>query len=357
MNITDHSNFGDIVLGLRFHSSMALAQRLAFFAMGLTFVGLNSAQALVIEAQGVPMDYTVYTWDYVKNQNRKADYKSEALRGRRLRFDIPDEFIVRDEKTRTIKLWQSLEKWRNGTPVGPAYPKTVNGNGTFPFTENYGEEKDHRFPEVARHIALMHMLANKKQYPNLMFSAKDRSRVSMRVPGVLAQLDNIPLDSELNCRSKSDQPAVCMVCNCANEAGIEKHAGKVGVNRTVLTRVKRITYPDTICDVIWFKNDSGTPAFSWINGGDYMSHKTLKGDMLKQCIEASKESVVKGPWQWDMFYNPDEVTPGWASEFAERGEQTIQRHRYMNSGYSERPNGNDLLKSEISGTEGDDVIW
>lgn len=264
------------------------------------------------------------------------------------RFNIPDEY-VRTNSAGQIDLWRSLERWRVGTDKGIGLPYTDNSTGQripyFPVASisrgGIVQMTDNRY------IALPFLLERKRSHPNLRVTARDGREVSLVVPRSALAESIAALgraNRPVNCRSNSGRAAECMICNCANEAGSdsEGHIGKVAVNRTVLARLTRGTYPDTICGVIWQPSQ-----FSWTFGGRLMSRKEVKGNDLKNCVRASMEAVASGPWRWDMFYNPDGLSPAWASKYSHRGNFVHANHKFMDSGARPKSDGQRLLRRAI----------
>lgn len=307
------------------------------------------AQALVITINNPPTDFRVFAWNYESNEAVNSSRNSDNFDT--LNFSIPDEFIQIDRDGK-INLWKSLEAWRKGTPRGSAYPRTNPEDSVtrFPFYENYDPSKPSDLPNGEYYIGLTELLRKQKQYKDMSVVSEDGRAVNSTIPpvvGLVAKLKALE-GKTVNCQGNSGKAEECLVCNCANEAGGEHHAGKVAVNRTVLTRLVRKGYPNSICGVIWFQA-KGSAAFSWTLGGRLMSRKTVNKEETKACVKSSIEAVNSGPWEWDMFYSGGR--PGWYNSFIKRGKKVEGGHTFMNSGAKRKSDAEARLRSQLQGAQ------
>lgn len=300
--------------------------------------------AEVITATGMPTNYNIYRWNYGENEVNRVGYNSGTIKT--FQFDIPPQFIIRT-KDHSIDLWQSLENWRENTPIAPGNPRTVDNNGTFPFMQAYDPVRK-KLPTADHHIALSHILLNRSKYPDLKFTSNDGSEIVTEIPEValVGKLDDLVAKegSSVNCRRNSGKAEECMVCNCVNEALGEDFEGKVNINRTVLRRIQGRDYPNTICGVIWQRAQ-----FSWTANPPPGINQTVKGSILKECVSASKESIARGAWEYDSFYNPALASPSWSRA-------SVKSKRHMNHDFHKlktfrlRSDGDEILESVLEGT-------
>lgn len=89
------------------------------------------------------------------------------------------------------------------------------------------------------------------------------------------------------------------------------------VGEVVLNRVESVSYPDTICDVVYQKNKNGVPQFSFIN-----ENLKPKEKEAWETAEILAEDLLSGEIQYfdngaTHFINPNGVSkmPGWTKKF------------------------------------------
>ncbi len=349
--------------------------RFKFFLL-IAGVVLTSSTGLALEItfSGLPDDYTVYQWTPSQNAPVPAThYQSD--RYERLTINIPDEHIQRTEAGH-IDLLASLEAWRRGTPRGPGYPFTSpEGIARVPFyTTSESYNNDTSIPPNARltqYISLNHFVSQADDRENLRFHAHNGETVSVVRRGLVDELRQIRSSgSAVRCDRATGlgsrgawTAAECMLCNCANEAGIENLRGKTEVTRVVLRRVVSSYFPNSICDVILYKNRNPNngriqAAFSWTYGNDnYQEHHQLRqghppGDpnLLNDCIDSSITAIDQGPSNFDHYYAHAIVTPGWSAQARYR--ERIGRHTFLNKLPLNQEYAS-ALEEEIRGTGGD----
>jgi spore germination cell wall hydrolase CwlJ-like protein len=110
------------------------------------------------------------------------------------------------------------------------------------------------------------------------------------------------------CQRQEKDKMMCLVCNIYFEARGEPHTGKVAVGRTTLTRITRSEYPDSICGVVWQKNQ-----FSWTSRGVRRLPKSGSPDYanLRESVSAAKEVFQRGPNGMAHFCNPKKSKCAW----------------------------------------------
>ncbi|MGH1469450.1 MAG: cell wall hydrolase [Bdellovibrionales bacterium] len=134
-------------------------------------------------------------------------------------------------------------------------------------------------------------------------------------------LEGIRAAGHTKCDVRPTSAAQCAVCNCANEAGILNHQGKVGVTRVLLSRVKSQKYPNSMCGVVWQPSQ-----FSWTIGvlnprrrAQYITHRTVTEPTLSACLastaEAANIEMLQNPNELFAlnYFNPRLVRPRWAN--------------------------------------------
>ena len=104
----------------------------------------------------------------------------------------------------------------------------------------------------------------------------------------------------VRCNRTLDTSARALICNCANEAGVEPLAGKVAVQRVVFSRVKSTGFPNSIRSVICERLQ-----FSWMNNGwdqscnrkifkraPYLNTPVVREPILSECYKATAEAAL-----------------------------------------------------------------
>jgi spore germination cell wall hydrolase CwlJ-like protein len=117
----------------------------------------------------------------------------------------------------------------------------------------------------------------------------------------------------------------CLAKNMYFEAGNQPIAGKIAVGHVVMNRVYSMSYPDTVCDVIyqakWHDNWKGTTVpvrnmcqFSWFCDGK--SDIPEDSDTWMHSLMVAT-SFLNGDWQditeGSTHYHADSVHPYWAA--------------------------------------------
>lgn len=318
-------------------------------------LGLSlNAQAVVVTVSGINEGFNIRQLNELSGGTYGVEVTGTSTGEQQFRFTIPDEYVITN-RSGQIDLWRSLERWRASSPRGVGYPYTDSSSGQriayFPITSIANDANGIVQFTENQYLALPFLLERKNTHPNLSVQSRDGREVSLVVPrvGLVDAIAAAGRQGSVNCTSNSRRAAECLICNCANEAGStsEGHTGKVAVNRTVLSRLTRQSYPDTICGVVWQPSQ-----FSWTFGGRLRSRDVVTGDDLRACVRASIEAVNLGAWEWDMFYNPNSVTPAWAARFAHRGSYTHANHRFMNSGAPLKSDRDELLRRELNSGQG-----
>jgi spore germination cell wall hydrolase CwlJ-like protein len=124
--------------------------------------------------------------------------------------------------------------------------------------------------------------------------------------------------------SDENGEAFCMAKNIYFEAGNQPVAGKIAVSQVVLNRVYSVSYPDTVCDVVyqakWKTNWRGEEVpvrhmcqFSWFCDGK--SDDPVDSDTWMFSLMVAN-SVLNGDFgditEGSTHYHADSVYPYWA---------------------------------------------
>ena len=124
--------------------------------------------------------------------------------------------------------------------------------------------------------------------------------------------------------SDENGEAFCMAKNIYFEAGNQPVAGKIAVSQVVLNRVYSVSYPDTVCDVVyqakWKTNWRGEEVpvrhmcqFSWFCDGK--SDDPVDSDTWMFSLMVAN-SVLNGDFgditEGSTHYHSDSVYPYWA---------------------------------------------
>ncbi len=316
------------------------------------------AQALVITATGLPEEYRIFEWNSLA-VDKEGEAVPTGYTGRNIdtyRFNIPDKFVSYD-KDGSIELFKTLESWRTGTNRSAFEPRTDPSDGVrrFPFYTDYDPRYPRTLPDVGRFYGLTSALIDKQKYPNMRFSSSNGRHVSTKVPSLIGKLQSLKSSGRtISCGNNSGRAEECLICNCANESWVEPQEGRVNINQTVLRRVQLKAYPSTICDVIWQRSQ-----FSWTfyssrtKSFPRMSKKRINGNMLRQCADAAIETIKRGPWKYDSFYNPRLARPawGWWPGISKPGHQHVykQNPSFRNISLGSRQS---VLNKELLGVSG-----
>jgi spore germination cell wall hydrolase CwlJ-like protein len=108
--------------------------------------------------------------------------------------------------------------------------------------------------------------------------------------------------------SAGDKEFDCLVRNVYYESKSEPRNGKLAVALVTLNRVDDPRYPDTICDVVYQKNQ-----FSWTKNKKLLSYKINHKQWQEAkaaAIEAYMNRGVLGQFMATHFHN-DTVKPKW----------------------------------------------
>ena len=115
--------------------------------------------------------------------------------------------------------------------------------------------------------------------------------------------------------------ATCLALNIFFEARQEPLTGQIAVAEVTLNRVADKRYPNTVCDVVWEKNQ-----FSWTHDGvhddptrmSYLDREAWRG------IEELADSILDGTTTLlglsSTHYHSVDVSPFWAPHYDRDGQ-------------------------------------
>ncbi len=132
----------------------------------------------------------------------------------------------------------------------------------------------------------------------------------------------------INCSRANDDEFTCLACNIFHESGNQSLEGKIAVGAVTINRVKSIYYPNSICKVVWQKNQ-----FSW-------THDKKEDDVLVNSWWTQAQDIAKGfmvstgrphgafvdPTKCALFYHADYVSPYWRRAKQMRLTTQIENH-------------------------------
>ena len=125
---------------------------------------------------------------------------------------------------------------------------------------------------------------------------------------------------------------VCLAMNIYHEARGEEFEGQVAVAEVTMNRVASEKFPDTVCDVVWQKNQ-----FSWTNDG--RSDKTPETEAYREAVSIATEFVDGGSnlevGHGALWYHTSAVSPFWADHYRLLG--NIGNHYFYDDGKNYAP--------------------
>ncbi|HAG91765.1 MAG TPA: hypothetical protein DCL41_07830 [Bdellovibrionales bacterium] len=106
---------------------------------------------------------------------------------------------------------------------------------------------------------------------------------------------------------RSNDPKLCMMCNCMRESAHEPLEGKILVGEVVQTRVRDTRWPDDICSVIYQHAQ-----FSWtLKARTRRPLPRTNSRSMQECAIATARTI-NSPGNGMDHYHADYVTPAWA---------------------------------------------
>ncbi len=134
-------------------------------------------------------------------------------------------------------------------------------------------------------------------------------------------LTGVP-SGRLNCSSNTGDPFQCLMCNCHHESNVVYengqnriigYEGRFAVAATVKTRMGMDSYPDSICDVVWFqgRTQSGRMVahYTWTLDGE--GEEIVEGQNYQRCYQPVRDVLEGLNEHFASHYHTPGVTPGW----------------------------------------------
>jgi spore germination cell wall hydrolase CwlJ-like protein len=108
----------------------------------------------------------------------------------------------------------------------------------------------------------------------------------------------------------SENDLFCIVQNIYHESRGEDALGQAAVAHVTLNRVRASAYPDSVCDVVWQRNQ-----FSWTEDSrsDHMTDLDAIGKAVDIALAASRGKIKEPTGGALHYYAHDRVKPGWSS--------------------------------------------
>lgn len=125
-----------------------------------------------------------------------------------------------------------------------------------------------------------------------------------------------------------DTQIKCLADNIYYESRSEDYDGQLAVATVTLNRVNNSRFPDTVCQVVWQRNERGCQ-FSWTCDGvaDVVQNKKAYHRAWTVAEDALVEGIrSRGLGDSVVFYHADYVEPFWASSEKLKQVEQIGRH-------------------------------
>ncbi len=144
-------------------------------------------------------------------------------------------------------------------------------------------------------------------------------------------LTNVPLGT-IQCSENTGDPFQCMMCNCHHESNFVYengnyrrigYEGRFAVAATVKTRVGMDSYPNSICDVIWFNGTTASGRqvahYTWTLDGE--GEEVVSGENYQRCYRPVRDVLEGLNSHFASHYHTPNVDPGWEC-FDENGNRS-----------------------------------
>lgn len=114
---------------------------------------------------------------------------------------------------------------------------------------------------------------------------------------------------------KFQQQVTCLAQNVYYEARGESYQGKLAVTQVVLNRVRSGLFPDTVCGVVYQRNNNGCQ-FSWVC---QKPNSPINPYLWQESVEIAKRALThktvyaKLAKDDALYYHADYVSPDWSN--------------------------------------------
>jgi len=161
---------------------------------------------------------------------------------------------------------------------------------------------------------------------------------------------------KVNCEKVKNDEFMCLACNIYHESGNQNLDGKIAVAAVTINRVLSLYYPNSICRVVWQKNQ-----FSWTHDGkpDVTSNKRSWNQSKDIALGIVKTKtgrplgVFKDPTNCALFYHADYVDPYWTKDKRMKKTKKIQNHIFYRNVAMGCPTEDTIAVSANSSVKGD----
>ncbi len=122
----------------------------------------------------------------------------------------------------------------------------------------------------------------------------------------------------------------CMAMNIYHEARSESLSGQLAVATVTMNRVESTRFPDTVCEVVWQRNNRGCQ-FSWTCDGK--PDQIRNENAYTKALKLAKEVLINGVRFITidndvMFYHADYISPNWEQLYSAQFITQVGRHKF-----------------------------
>jgi hypothetical protein len=252
-----------------------MKQRHSLKKMFLFTTILHSAfvsHAIEVRLSQPPTDYRVYSWDATNRTVKHVD-SSKSLET--ISVNIPDEFVQGLDPAKDLN--KILERWRHNTPISSTNPRTKNGIGFYPFTDQNGK---------TRFIALEYLNERANTYPHLQYQYIPSGAASKEV----AEINESPETPVISEVEKETPPPVHAKQRSGNILYIgDSHSVNNNLRNTLVSELSKNG------DAVSYYASCGSNAAHWSEGnyksncGNYNSSRT---PVFNQLLTDKKPATV-----------------------------------------------------------------
>ena len=128
----------------------------------------------------------------------------------------------------------------------------------------------------------------------------------------------------------------CLAMNIYHEARSESYDGQLAVATVTMNRVDSHKYPETVCGVVWQKNNKGCQ-FSWTCDGK--SDRIRNQSAYSKAIDIAEKVLLNGERSYKidddvMYYHADYVNPNWEERWNAELIAQVDSHKFYRIAYA-----------------------
>ena len=128
----------------------------------------------------------------------------------------------------------------------------------------------------------------------------------------------------------------CLAMNIYHEARSESYDGQLAVATVTMNRVDSRKYPETVCGVVWQKNNKGCQ-FSWTCDGK--SDRIRNQSAYAKAIEMAENVLLNGLRSYKisndvLYYHADYVNPNWEERWNAELIAQVDSHKFYRIAYA-----------------------